>query len=577
MRFNVRMTKRAVQVFGVAAILAIIVAACGGADPTATPVPTATPAATATPRPTPTAAPTATPTVPQPKYGGTFANRTSGFWTDWDSRSRGLGSATAAYTIGPVLNGLIDTPPLELKNLQGSLAESWEMSGDGQTITFNLRRGVQWHDGAPFTSRDVVFTLDKWMNPGGERLDYHQARFKAINGFSAAGEFTVIVTLSQATAGFIARMATPSTMVYPAHVPFIDKKLGDNPLGTGPFVVELTEQDSLIKFSRNPNYWKKDAFGNTMPYLDSVELHVIRDRALGQASFKTGRLHLLGLSGSDLLASEVPRLKQEMPNAKIFTMKASQPVSLQFNNRAPWDNIDIRRAIHYAIDRQEINAVAQAGAGYHPTSLMVPEGVGGQWALPDAEVLTLAGFREPKDQDLARAKQLLKDSGVDPSSLTPTLLVNNLSPYVDAITVLQVQLTNLGLNPVIVARDGSTVREDVRNGNFDIYLSLTSFTLDDPVEGIFERVLTGGGQNQGKWSFPEIDALAASQEGELDPAKRAAILHELQRKVYEQAYELPFFYFARGIALQPYVEGFPLQRAFNQSSVFRHEGTWFDQ
>ena len=578
------MKNRLIATLALGFIVALVVAACGGADPTATPAPTATAQATATPVPTPTAAPTAvpptaTPAGVKPKYGGVFANRTSGFWQDWDSRSIGLGSATTAYTIAPVLNGLIVTPPYDPKNLEGDLAESWSVSVNGLGITLNLRRGVQWQDGVQFTSKDVVFTLDKFMNPGeNPRMGYHKGRLSAISAFEAADDYTVNVKLSAPVAGFIARMATPSTLVYPAHIPHTDKIWNhDNPVGTGPFAFDSSRQDALIKFARNPNYWKKDAFGQQMPYLDGVELHAIRDRALGQAGFKTGRLHMLGLSGSDLLASEVPRLKQELPDVKTWTMNASQPVSLQFYNRPPWDNLNVRRAIHAWLDREEINDVAQGGAGYSPTSLMVPQGAGGQWALPDDEVKTILGFRQPKDEDRALAQKLLEDAGIDPSTLRPTLLVLNLSPYVDAMTVFAAQLTQLGLKPEIAARDSSTARAEVRAGNFDIYLSLTSFTLDDPVEGIFERVLTDGGQNNGKWSFPEIDALATEQATEQDPARRRAILQDLQRQVYDLAYEVPFFYFARGIALQSYVEGWTIERTFNQSSSFRHDTTWFDQ
>ena len=603
-----------------AAVLGLAVAACGGsaappttvptatlAPPTATPVPatptrsaatataapvatptaptataapgvapTATAASTPTPRPAPTATPvpTTTPTGPTPKYGGTWRGRFSGDWREWDSRANGQGSGTVSFTMTPVLNNLIVTPPADPSHFQGDLAESWDVSADGKTVTFKLRRDVKWHDGTQFTAKDATFTFDKYVT-GDTAATFQKARLTAVAGFKAVDDFTFAATLKSPSASFLTILTAPQTLIYPAHVPFTTTRWTDKPVGTGPFRFDSYEAGSTFKYSRNPNYWRKDGAGRALPYLDGLQYFVIADRSLGQAAFESGRIEVLGLGGSDLPPNQVDPLKKRMPQAKVVLNPAGTPVDLQFNNRPPWDNLKLRQAIFTAIDYKLTNDAALEGKGYYPPSGLLPVGVGGQWALPEAEILNLPGYRNAKDQDVALAKRLLAESGINPSSLTLNIVVFNASPYTDAAAILVTELQKLGIKGAIQA--SATHQVEAARGNFDLYVTIYATSIDDPADAWLSRFVTGGAQNNGKWSFPDVDDLAQKQETELDPVKRRAILHQLQRRLSDLAYDTAWFYFGRGVAVQSYVEGFPLLIPFNQSNIQRNNDTWLNR
>ncbi len=119
--------------------------------------------------------------------------------------------------------------------------------------------------------------------------------------------------------------------------------------------------------------------------------------------------------------------------------------------------------------------------------------------------------------------------------------------------------------------------EELRRGNFDLADNGGGGSFDDPADFVLTYASTTGGQNYGKYSNPQVDTLLAQQETEQDPAKRRTMIHDIQRKLLEDAAFVPLHLFPVYFGAQPYVRGFPVDRAYVVSSAWRHEGVWLDK
>lgn len=475
-----------------------------------------------------------------------------------------------------VLNNIVSTQPDKTSVLRPDLAEQWSISPDGKTWEFRLRKGVQWHDGQQFTSRDVTYALERARNPA-EGTGTHKGRLAVVDRIETPDDSTVRVVLSRASATISAALSVPSLLVYPAHVPDVRGKWSEKPIGTGAFLFKAFTPSVSIEYVKNPQYFKKDAAGRTLPYLDSATYFIIVDQQIMLGAFYSGRLSCLCGFTSDLLIGNIDLVKKQVPDARLAVVKGVVTAAMTFSGKPPLDNQKVRQAIHTGIDRKAVNAGWQLGLGYYPPGLLVSSAAGGQWQLPDGQVLKIPGFREPKDQDRALAKQMMRDAGFDPSTVSVRVL--GLTKFADIGTLLDAELVALGFKRTTLNLTGDSASQarDRTGLNFDIYLDEYGPSIDDPSESLFPRTLTGGPQNYAKWSYPELDTLAQQQDAELDAAKRRALLYDFQRKVYDLAFTEPLVHQSIAYATHSWVEGFALNRTFAPSSALRLEEVWLNK
>ncbi len=163
--------------------------------------------------------------------------------------------------------------------------------------TFKLRQGVKWHDGKPFTAKDVKCTFDLLLGKAAEklRLNPRKAWYRNLDEVVPNGDDEVIFRLKRPQPAFIALLASGFTPIYPCHVPA--REMRQHPIGTGPFKFVEFKPNEYIKVARNPDYWKKDR-----PYLDGIDWTIIKNQATGSLAFRVrqGRHDLaVFLSGAD--------------------------------------------------------------------------------------------------------------------------------------------------------------------------------------------------------------------------------------------------------------------------------------
>ena len=267
-----------------------------------------------------------------------------------------------------------------------ALAESWQISEDGKVYTFKLRTGVKYHDGAAFDAEDVKFSLDRARAEGSTNAQ--KGLFAQIATVDVVDPATVKVTLKQPQGAFLYNMGWGDAVI-------VDKASADGnkekPIGTGPFKFDSWAKGSAIKVSKNPSYWGKAVA------LEKAEFRVIPDAAAAVPALLSGDVQAFANAP---VGDALPQLQSD-PRFKVVVGATEGETLLSMNNaKAPLDNVKVRQAISYALNRKEIIDGASNGLG-------VP--IGSHFSPANAAYVDLTGTY-PHDE--AKAKALLAEAGL---------------------------------------------------------------------------------------------------------------------------------------------------------------------
>ncbi len=527
--------KRIATLFALLIAVVLVVAACGGDEEAApTTAPTRPPAATATaaqPTPTPTAAPTPT---PAPKRGGTLNLRVSQGWPIRDTYDA-RGSFAQVIT-QPMMNGLITTNPYNFQSseeLIGDLAQSWQVSASGTVITFRLNQGVQWHDGKPFTSKDVAYSYNRGINPPAPTVTFLRSRLSIIDKIETPDDTTVVITIKSPSVYFLRGLALNFAQIMPAHVPDMTE-FNKAILGTGPFKVVSEQPNVEIVTQRNPNY-----FVRGLPYLDGVKYNIITDTAAAGAAFRTGRLDAGTAYDNDWARAQEDEIRRAVPNVQSQEYVAERDDIVLNSANPAFADVRVRQAIHLAFDRQAFDAAWTRGKGTPLAGFMLPTSRGGSWEVPANEIATAPGYNPAtKQADIARARQLLQDAGF-PKDTVFNFLVTNRVPYDQAAQIIQEQFRAIGVNIKLTIAPTADYTAALGRGGFDMNFGIQSSNADDPSEFITPFFKTGAPSNSGKWSIPSVDRLLDQQDQTFDTAQRRQIIWQIQRELFANLPAIP--------------------------------------
>ena len=576
-------------------VIALLAAACGNAEPTATSAPptattaptattpptvaaptatTAGPAATATAtRPAPTATPipaTATATPVKPKRGGTLrTEQTRNIDGQLDFHAT-RNSSTWVDEV-PLMNWLIANRQAG-GGIVPDLAENWDVSTDGLTYTFHMVKNATWSDGKPVTADDVIFSFDRIAGKLDLKVPAYKTTLAAVDSYTKLDAYNVQFKLKAPSASFLANVGIIGNMMYPKHVP-ISQFAAFQPVGSGPFVWVSYQPDIKVEVKRNPNYWKKDQFGDSLPYLDGITMFVIPDDAARRAAFYTGQLDY-SFPHASPFPGHIAELTKNIPGVKVITYYSSQDIYLR--SLPPFTNQKLRTALSLALDRKDASQIWFAGESKELALYSIP---GGAFALPNDQLSQLPGFRQPKDQDIAQAKQLLadalKEENLSVDKWNPTIKTRVI--YQDfAIIAANQWKRNLGITVNVLPQDNPSNQAAILSGNFDMLSSGLGPAYDDPSQELDANFRTGGGLNYGQFGDPAIDAALDQIERTLDPKQRLDLSRALEAKIYNLGWTLPVVGDPRPIAVRPEVLNYSI--LFNQDNYpNRHEQTWLNK
>jgi len=382
-----------------------------------------------------------------------------------------------------VFNYLVDYDHKTLKP-QPELATSWKQSADGRTLTFELRKGVTYHDGRAFTAADVVGSLKAVQRP--DVASQVKSIAAQIDTMETPNDHEVTIHFKIAMSN-VMDLFLMMPIIDPAH---LDELLtGKDFNGTGPFKVEKYSPGQGLTLVKNTAYWKKG-----QPYLAGVDIQVVRDSQSMLSSLKAGQsdlaLDLAPLDASTLKDAPGYQLVLSDANDSVQYIGSNVTVPLLSDKR-------VRQAISYAIDRNRIVTQVDGGVGT-PTSL--------PWAQssPAYDKALVNHF----SRDIDKSKQLLSEAGATGQSVN-VYYDSGFAPNVGIAEIVQFDLTAAGLKPSLVPLQASDFLDKLRNGGFDgMFLTGHGFGQLNPATLLKGAFPFNADKNASSFNSPDYKALA---------------------------------------------------------------------
>jgi peptide/nickel transport system substrate-binding protein len=456
-----------------------------------------------------------------------------------------------------------------LDSIVPDLASVWSWSDDGTALTFNLRQGVRWHDGKPFTARDVQCTFDLLQEKGPEKLRVNPRRtnFRNLEGVTAKGDYQVTFQLKRPQPAFPMLLATGFAPIYPCHVP--PAQMRRQPIGTGPFKFQEFRPNEVIRLVRNPDYWKPGR-----PYLDGIEYTIIRNPATATLAFVSGKVDMT--FPFDLTVQSYRDVKAQAPDA-ICELTPSGGVNrhLLINRMVPpFDNPKLRRAMALSLDRQAFIDIVGDGEG-DIGGVLQPQ-PGGRWGLAPEILKTLPGYDPDVAQNRAEARRIMEALGYGPGNrLKLKITTRDLQNYRVPTVILIDQLKEIYIEGEVDAIDTTVFFPRMLRKDFSVSLNLqTSGPDPDPILDIFYSC--GGSLNLDGYCDAETDRLITEQSREANPERRRQVLASIERRLADDGGRPIIFYTRGGTCWRPYVRN----TAVMVNSLYngnRREDVWLDK
>ena len=412
-----------------------------------------------------------------------------------------------------VIKSIYDTlvEPDPAGNIVPALAESWTVSPDGLTWTFNLRKGVVFHHGKPFTSADVKASFDRIRADA--TASPKRSEFAAISEIRTPDDNTAVIVLSKPYAPFIASLASGWGAILPADLLASGHNFASAPVGTGPFKLTEWVRDNKIVLTKNEQYWMKG-----LPKLNSVILHVIPERAVQVQGLISGQIDAL-----EFLDPEDLPLLERSPDVTVRKDLTALILVLAMNNsRAPLNDIRVRQAVNHAIDKQKVLDVAYGGG--NPGSTFM-----------DTGNAFYKDFSSLYPYNPQRAKALLAEAGVGKDTVLTISVPQNYELHVKAAELYHEMLNNAGFNVKLQLVDWSTWLSEVYRGyNYDFTVIGHTGKLDP------DGTLAGYGEGRYvQWYNPRVADLVKQAVGVSDFNARKKMYDEVLEIM---AKEVPFMY-----------------------------------
>jgi peptide/nickel transport system substrate-binding protein len=432
------------------------------------------------------------------------------------------------WPVMPCYSNLVLFDPLKPREtpetIVPELAEKWSWQDGYRNLVFFLRKGVKWHDGAPFTSADVKFTFDVVREardaPAKLRINPRKEWYANVESIEAPEPHTVVFHLRRPQPSLLSMLASGYSPILPAHVPIAS--LRGKCVGTGPFRLKEYVRGQRIELERNPDYFVKGR-----PYLDGISYPIITERGTRQAALQAGRLDISLPTEMTKVMAET--LKQQAPAIVITQTPASGSDNVILNHkRPPFDNVHVRRAINLALDRRAWAQVRDGAA----SSAMPPRPLG-LWGLSATELAKMPGYRDPA-RDRADARRLLAEAGFGPGKpLRAELATRSWALQVDLAVFVQDQLRQVGIETTLKQMESAVWYPALARRDYALGANLTAVGIDDPDALLYEQYKCGSTRNVTDYCNPDVDRLIDRQSQELDPKKRLTLVLDIQRRLEE--------------------------------------------
>ena len=434
--------------------------------------------------------------------------------------SSDMGSLDPLHTSGgtdfQIYRNIFDALVKEGPNgVEPALAEDWTMSDDGLSYTFVIRKGVKFHNGEELKASDVVFSIST-----AQRSPYWADHTASIKQAVATDDNTVVVELNYPYAPFLLAMTSVCIVPEAAYTAAGDS-FAQSPIGTGPYKFVSYKTGQSISLTRFDDYYGEPAA------IRDVMFQVITESSTALISLETKQVNF----AMDLAMSQV-KVAESNPEFRVEELESSGLDCLLMNNTvAPFDDLRVRQAFNYAINKENVIAIAQEGIAQPADSPFNK---------------TYFGYSDQikgYEYNVEKAKSLLADAGY-PDGFEVTLKTTDSMALTKDAQSIQEELRQIGVTVKIEMMEGNAYLQDIFNGNYQLGTMSVSSSIAD-IDNWDQFLTTDGGMNIFKYSNPRVDELFKEARVSSDDAFRKAKYEELTQIVVDDAAMVPLYFTVR--------------------------------
>lgn len=428
------------------------------------------------------------------------------------------------------------------------IAEKWEVTPDGKTWTFTIRKGIKFHDGTDLTAKEIKFNYDRLLDPNTKAT--RASDLEVIQSVEEKDPYTLVFHLKEPYAAFIPKciITMPSLLASPKAIQEQGKDFNQNPIGSGPYILKEWVPNDRVVLEANPDYFLG------APATKRVVFRVMPDAMTSLIELENGKI--------DILQKVQPTEAQNIMNNEKLTLSAEPGYNVRwifFNQKiAPFDDVKVRAALTYAVDRAAIqesllSGVAELANGFAPST---------SWSYEPNTT--------PYDFSVEKAKELLKEAGwsdtngdgfvdKDGKNMVVDLNVSNGRYLMDKeiMEVIQNQWKNVGVDAKLNVMEWGSYIEKVKNKD-KLGVFFLGYSQDNAEPSIFIDTIfhSEGTINYYNYKNEKVDKLFEQGRVVVDQAERKKLYSEAQKLMADDFPAIPIYSELNQYALTKKVEGF---------------------